>query len=121
MRSAEATTSMESAMTSRETRENFMPSWPMAMPSATVMVPNIWPTPPAEVTPALALSANSFKWMLQGVTSLQAEATPTMGFLKSSSWNPTARSMARLGARLSPSVIMEERCFRSIFFKADSL
>ena len=31
---------MESAMTSRDGSEDFMPSWPMAMPSVTVMVQN---------------------------------------------------------------------------------
>src|SRR5581483_6971658 len=40
-----------------------------------------------------------------GVMSLNSEATPTIGRLKSSSWKPTARSMARLGARPGPSVV----------------
>ena len=34
-------------MTSRETSEDFMPSWPMAMPSVTVMVVNSRGVPPA--------------------------------------------------------------------------
>ena len=34
------TTSTESAMTSRETRLKCMPSWPIAMPSDTEIVPN---------------------------------------------------------------------------------
>ena len=44
--------------------------------------------------------------MLQGVISLQVLAIPIIGRLKSSSVNPTSRSMARLGARLGtfPSV-----------------
>src|SRR5665213_621961 len=66
--------------------------------------------------PPLTLSANSLRCILQGVISLQAEDTPTMGFLKSSSLKPTARSMARLGARLSPSVIMEDFFFRGLIF-----
>ena len=41
------TVSMESAMTSRDTREYFMPSVPMEMPSLTVIVPKVWGTPPA--------------------------------------------------------------------------
>jgi hypothetical protein len=41
--------------------------------------------------------------MLQGVTMLQVEATPTIDFLKSSFENPTGWSMARLGARSGPS------------------
>ena len=40
IRSPKVTTSMESAMTSRLTREAFIPSVPMEMPSLTVMVPN---------------------------------------------------------------------------------
>ena len=40
-RAAPQTVSMESAMTSRETSEYFMPSVPMEMPSLTVMVPKI--------------------------------------------------------------------------------
>ena len=39
-RSAIITVSTESAMTSRDTSEKCMPSWPMAMPSETEMVPN---------------------------------------------------------------------------------
>ena len=39
MLSPKHTVSMESAMTSRLTREAFMPSVPMEMPSLTVMVP----------------------------------------------------------------------------------
>ena len=32
--------STESAITSREASDDFMPAWPMAMPSVTVMVQN---------------------------------------------------------------------------------
>ena len=39
---------------------------------------------------------------------LQVEAIPTMGFEKSSSLNPTALSMDRLGARSGPSTTLEE-------------
>ena len=39
--------STESAITSRLTSEDFMPSWPMAMPSVTVMVVNSRGVPPA--------------------------------------------------------------------------
>ena len=37
--------------------------------------------------------------MLQGVTSFQEDATPTCDFPQSSSVMPTARSIARAGAR----------------------
>jgi hypothetical protein len=46
--------------------------------------------------------------MLQGVTMLQVDAMPTMGFLKSSSEKPTGRSIERAPARLGPSVMTEE-------------
>ena len=39
---APQTVSIESAMTSRETREYFIPSVPIEMPSLTVMVPKTW-------------------------------------------------------------------------------
>ena len=40
MRSACITVSTESAMTSRDTSEKCMPSWPIEMPSDTEIVPN---------------------------------------------------------------------------------
>lgn len=48
---------------------------------------------------------------------LQVEATPMAGFSKSSSENPTARSIERLGARSGPSTTMAENLRReSAFF-----
>src|SRR6266581_444476 len=47
--------------------------------------------------------------MLHGVTWLQVETTPICDFLKSSFLNPTAWSMARLGARSAPSTTMAEK------------
>ncbi len=46
--------SIESAITSRDTSDDFMPWWPMAMPSVTVMVQNSRGVPPASFTPFLA-------------------------------------------------------------------
>jgi hypothetical protein len=48
---------------------------------------------------------------LQGVTSAQVEAIPIWGLPKSASVKPTARSMARLGARVTPSTTGPE-CLR---------
>ena len=73
--------STESAITSRETSEDFMPWWPMAMPSVTVMVVNSRGVPPASSTPAFAASAWRRSVMLQGAVSFQVVATPTMGRL----------------------------------------
>ena len=98
-RSACTTHSTESAMTSRETSEARMPSWPIEMPSLTAMVPNSSGKPPAARTPSLAAFASRCSGMLQGVTSFQDEATPIWERSQSSSPRPTARSMARAGAR----------------------
>ena len=78
--------STQSAMTSRETSEYFMPSVPMAMPSEMVGVPKIWALPPASSMPSTAASASFCKPLLQGVIVLWPLATPTMGLTKSPSW-----------------------------------
>ena len=103
------TVSIESAMTSRDTSEYFMPSVPIEIPSEIVMVLNITALPLAWSTPAPAASANLLICMLQGVTMLQVEAMPICGFLKSSLLKPTACSMARLGARSMPSTTKDEK------------
>ncbi len=101
-RSACIISSTESAMTSRETSEARMPSWPIEMPSLTAIVVNSSGKPPASRTPRLASLARRSSGMLQGVTSFQLLATPTCGLSQSSSVMPTARSIARAGARSSP-------------------
>ncbi|GIU89938.1 MAG: hypothetical protein KatS3mg010_1037 [Acidimicrobiia bacterium] len=78
-----------------------MPSWPMEMPSETAMVSNSIGKPPAARTPSLDRLASRSSGRLQGVTSFQDEATPTCGLPQSASVMPTARSMARAGARSS--------------------
>ncbi len=103
-----ATVSMESAMTSRETSEYFIPSVPMEMPSETVMVLKMIALPPAASAPPAASRARRSICMLQGVTMLQVEAMPIWDFLKSRLVNPTACSMARLGARSAPSTTIAE-------------
>ncbi len=104
MRSACMTVSTESAMTSRDTREKCMPSWPMEMPSETEMVPNCMGNPPPACTPSLAPWASRFRERLQGVISFQELATPIWGLAKSSSPMPTARNIPRAGAAWIPSV-----------------
>ena len=54
-------------MTSRETREYFMPSVPMEMPSLTVMVPNICDITWASRRDSVTRAARSFRPALQGV------------------------------------------------------
>ena len=71
--------STESAITSRDGSEDFMPWWPMAMPSVTVMVQNSRGVPPAAATPFLTACAWRISEMLQGAASFQQVATPTNG------------------------------------------
>src|ERR671912_180191 len=103
-RSACMTVSTESAMTSRDTSDARMPSWPIEMPSLTAMVVNSIGNPPAARTPIFERLASRSSGMLQGVTSFHDEHTPTCGLPQSSSVMPMARSMARAGARSNPSV-----------------
>jgi hypothetical protein len=71
----------------------------MEMPSLMVIVPNTWGIPLAARIPASAQTARGAIPILQGVIVLWALATPTIGFVKSLSWKPTARNMARFGDR----------------------
>lgn len=82
------TVSIESAMTSRETREYFIPSVPIEMPSAMVMVLKMIALPPAASVPAAASSASLLMCMLHGVTMLHVEAMPMMFLSKSAGLNP---------------------------------
>jgi len=100
------TVSIESAITSRETREYFMPSVPIEIPSLTVMVPNSCGIAPAVRSAASARCASSSSRALHGVMVEWAFAIAMIGFSKSPSSNPTARSIARLGARCTPAVIV---------------
>jgi hypothetical protein len=67
-------------MHSRDGSEERMPSWPMAMPSVTVMVQNSRGVPPADATPFFTACAWRISEMLQGAASFQHEATPTKGW-----------------------------------------
>ena len=53
------TSSMESAMISREMSDAFIPSVPIATPSETEMVPNSIGVPPARRMPRFTASASS--------------------------------------------------------------
>ncbi len=69
-----------SAMTSRDGSEDFMPWWPMAMPSVTVMVQNSRGVPAAAATPCFTAWAWRISEMLHGAASFQQVATPTKGW-----------------------------------------
>ena len=94
--------SMESAMTSRETRDARIPSVPIEMPSEIAIVPNSKGVPPASRTPALTSSARARRDALQGPRSVQEWTTATSGRAISSGVRPVARSIARAGARAGP-------------------
>src|SRR3954447_24596091 len=85
----------------------------MEMPSETEMVPNSSATAPAARTPSFARLANRSSDRLHGVISFHDDATPICGLSQSSSVRPTARSMARAGARSIPSVTSRLRGLRS--------
>src|SRR5919202_3277148 len=59
---------------------------------------------PAFLIAASARCASTFMPILQGVIVLYPLARPTMGLVKSWSWKPTARSIARFGDRCTPLV-----------------
>ena len=71
------TVSIESAITSLETREYLMPFVPIDMPSETVIVLKITGLEPTEFAPFAAASASLSICILHGVTILQVDAIPT--------------------------------------------
>ena len=75
-RSACITASTESAITSRETKEKCIPSWPIEIPSDTEIVPNCIGNPPASITPCLDALARRSKDKLHGVISFHDDAIP---------------------------------------------
>ena len=83
-----ATSSIESAITSRLTSDVFIPSVPMVMPSEIAMVLNSIGVPPAARTPSLTRSASRRRWKLHGIVSVQVLATPTIGRASASSSKP---------------------------------
>src|SRR5438093_735129 len=94
-----ATSSIESAITSRETSEVFMPSVPMVMPSLIAMVLNSMGVPPASRTPRFTCSASRRRLKLHGMVSVQVLAMPTSGRARSASEKPVAWKDERAGAR----------------------
>ena len=108
--------SIASAMTSRDTREYFIASVPIPMPSVTVGVPNTCGIAPADFSAAIALSTRGCMPALHGFMLEWPLATPTIGFSKSLSPNPTARNMARLGERATPWVMLLERLLSDMAF-----
>ena len=76
--------SMQSAITSRDTSEYFMPSVPIDMPSEIVGVPKICGFASAPLTAATAASARRCRPALHGVMVEWPLAMPIIGLSKSS-------------------------------------
>src|SRR3954453_21927326 len=95
--------STESAIHSREGSEERMPSWPIAMPSVTVMVQNSRGVPPADTTPFLTAWACRISEMLQGAASFQQDATPTNGWWICSGVSPMGKGKEEWGGGGAPS------------------
>ena len=95
--------SIESAITSRDTSDVFMPSVPMVMPSLMATVLNSMGVPPASRTPRFTCSASARSVKLHGIVSVHVLAIPTMGFAMSASVRPIAFRYDRAGARSGPS------------------
>ena len=83
-----ATSSIESAITSRLTSEARIPSVPIVMPSEIATVLNSMGVPPAARTPSFTRSASRRRWKLQGIVSVQVFAMPTIGRCSASSSKP---------------------------------
>ena len=83
-----ATSSIESAITSRLISEVFIPSVPMVMPSEIATVLNSIGVAPAARTPSFTFSARRRRWKLHGIVSVQVLAMPTIGRWRASSSNP---------------------------------
>src|SRR5689334_6234721 len=81
-----------------------MPSVPIETPSETAIVLNSTGVPPASMMPRRTCRASSRWFQLHGIVSIHVVATPTSGRASASSSKPIPFSIARAGARSTPSV-----------------
>ena len=82
---AAATSSIESAITSRLTSDAFIPSVPIVIPSEIAIVLSSIGVPPASRIPSLILAASARRWKLHGIVSIHVLATPMRGLASASS------------------------------------
>ena len=106
--------SIESAITSRETSEYFIPSVPIAIPSLTVIVPNICGIAPAPRTAVSARLRQRVEAHVAGRDRAVTVGDADDRLVEVAVGNPTARSIERLGARWTPSVTSLLRRFSAI-------
>src|SRR3954469_7525027 len=103
-RGPRTTSSIESAIRSRETSDARIPSVPIDTPSETAIVLNSSGVPPARRMPSFTCRA-SRRWLrLHGIVSIHVVATPISGRARSASVKPAPLSIARAAARSTPSV-----------------
>ncbi|MPM76159.1 hypothetical protein SDC9_123155 [bioreactor metagenome] len=93
-----AIASVESAIRSLVTREYFIPSCPMAIPSHTAIAGNTTGVPPAIATPNLTASTILSRFMCPGTISLYELTIPINGLFISSFVCPKALKRERCGA-----------------------
>ena len=99
---ASVISSIESAITSRETSDARMPGVPCDWLSETAIVLNSSATPPAAST-ACATRAARRRWLrLHGIVPVHVDAIPTTGPSSRSGSMPIARKCERAGARSAP-------------------
>ena len=94
--------STQSAISSREGSEYFIPACPMAIPSSTPMVLNSKGTPPAARTASLTSLPKLCRWTCPGTMSIYELTMAINGLPISASVTPVALSRARWGARSMP-------------------
>ena len=94
--------SVLSAIRSLVTREYFIPTCPMAIPSHTAIAGNTTGIPPAMATPIFTASVILSRFMCPGTISLKELTIPIMGRLLSSSVNPSALNRLLWGAWAVP-------------------
>ena len=83
--------SIESAISSRDTSEARMPGVPCVWLSETAIVLNSSGTPPACSTPPATAAASSRCVRLHGIVPVQVEPMPTIGPVKRAGSIPIAR------------------------------
>ena len=101
--------STQSAISSREGSEYFIPWCPIAMPSSTPMVLKRNGTPPAARTHSLTKLPTAWRWTCPGMMSTWLLQMAMNGLSQSPSLTPVARSRLRWAARASPRLIVSER------------
>ena len=97
-----ATSSIESAITSRLTSDAFMPSVPIVMPSEIAIVLNSIGVPPAARMPSFTFADRRRRWKLHGIVPIHVFATPMSGLRRSSSREPDRIQVRARGRAVGP-------------------